>query len=355
MVRKGKSKKWTGFQIFMSVIVVIFVVGFLSNIYLSAGTTETTELEKKILNETLKDISCPDDGDTSLVLNIYNPLNETGTESFDAEITFKSATGKRLTGTDGTAGAYTLDCGVPFELIVESADGASGDNAKIIEYYGDLVGVKVTPEGTVTFTPSGSSYALDIGVSQHATVEAKIRNLDTGTNAFDSGDAENVLYEADGTTFTNGDNATAFALTNAGDFIDFDISLRSVQVDTEFGDLGWYVGVKAPVSEYDEPIVSFDGSLTDIKGTGLNEFEIKQFDGYQYVYKVSKSIVRTPEKLGFYIEANSDASTDLEIDLFAIGKVDSTRNPIEILTSSAQDDSASTTVFAIHDITVDIS
>ena len=353
MVRKGKKNKMSAFQMWMIFFVAVFVTGFLGNTYFNIENTSTTQIKKEILDKQLAGVSCPADGITTLTLNVQNPLNTTGAEKFDVELTLLGEGGKKTTGTDSTDGEYSLDCGIIYTLIVESSDGASGDNANIVSVI-EGQDATATEDGTVTFLASGNSYNLKVGVSQHATLEAKVYDNEDARFAYDTGDASNSEFEADGTIFTDGTNATAFALTNSGDFIDFKISLRTVQVDTEFGDLGWYVAIEAPVSEYDEPTVSFAGlSLTEMKGD-LNSYESKQLSNYEYVYRVENSIVRKSEALEFYIESNSDASTDLQIDLFAIGKVDSI-NGVDILTSSAQDNSASTTVFAIHDITVDIS
>lgn len=356
MVKKSNKKaSMTATNWLLAIIVVVLIVAiFGKGMFFSAGQTSP---EQEALTEALsQDLSCPDDGDTSLTLNIYNPKNTSGTENYDAEITFYGVDGSIVRGTDSTDGAYTLNCGVKYDLVVESADGASGDNTNIVTYYGNDESVLLNEDGSLTFTALGSTQAMAVGVSQHATVEVKVYDNEDARFAYDSGDASNSEFEGDATIFRDGDNATAFALTNDGDFLDLKFTVRSVQTDTEFGDLGFYIAVEAPVTEYDEPTVSFDGkSLSDIKGSGLNAYETKQLSNYEYVYKVDASIVRQAKDLGFYIEANADASTDVEIDLVAIGKADSTQNPNNIVVSSANDNSGATTIYSVMDFTVDVS
>ncbi len=354
MAKKNKSNGMSGGMLLsvvvVSALVVLAILG-LTGQFQSVGTTEE---QKAVVEQQLASISCPDDKTTTVTLNVQNPLNTTGAESFDAEVTFLGDNGEKTTGTDSTDGSYNLNCGTVYELIVESADGASGDNA-FIKSVLEGNGAEVTEEGTIVFAPSQATYRLTASVSQHATIETKVYDREDARFAYDSGDASNSEYEGDATTFRDGDNATAFALTNDGDYLDLELSLRSVQTDTEFGDGGFFIAVEAPVTEYDEPTVSFNGvTLEEIKGSGLNEYESKQLSNYEYVYFVDESIVRKAKTLGFYIEANSDASTDVEIDLVAIGKVDSI-DGVNIITSSAQDNSASTTVYSVMDFTVDVS
>lgn len=296
---------------------------------------------------------CPTDKDTVLTLNIQNKLNESAIEIYDAEVTFEND-GKKTIGTDGTGGEYTLDCGITYKLTVESADGASGDNSRIIEI---LEGSGVlNSDGTVSFTTSGSSQILTVDVPQHATLEFKMYDNEDRRNAFDTGDTTSSDWEATGVTYTDGDNTTSFALTNDGDSLDFDISIRAIQVDTEFSDNYLIIAIEAPVTEYDEPVLSFNGQeLVDVKGS-LTPDENKLTSSYEYVYKITNAqMTHRTDTLDFYIEANSDASTNIDIDMWAAGKVDSIKQSGKILTSAALDNSGATAVYTVQGINIQVS
>lgn len=299
--------------------------------------------------------ACPDTGITAVTLNVQNPLNTTGAETFDQELTFLGAGGKKATGTDSTDGAYNLDCGTQYELILESADGASGDNSRIVEVL-EGNGAQLTSKGTVIFTPTGYSYNLRVAEPQHGTLEFKLYDNEDARFAYDTGDASNSDWEVDPVTWRDGDNATAFALSQDGDSLNMRLDLRTNEVDTEFSDNYMLIAIEAPVTEYDEPTVKYNGkTLKDIKGSGLNSYESKALSGYEYVYKVEGAdVTHSVNSVDFYMEANSDASTDVQLDFYAAGKVDSI-NGVDILTSAAQDNSGATVVYTVQDVTIDVS
>lgn len=306
--------------------------------------------------------TCPTAGTSTVTLNIQNTLNTTGIETYDAEVTFIGAKGGKVEGTDGTAGSYaTLNCGEEYTLVVESADGASGDNSKITKIL-EGQGAVLNSDGSVTFTPMQAGYYLTVGVPQHGTLEFRLYDNKLAAFAYDTSDATNTGYETDGVTYRTGDNATAFAISNAGDELDFCVDARTAELDTEFTDNGGLVALELPVTEFDAPTgVRYEAGgvstpLNDIKAIAgsLNGNELKQFSNYEYVYAIDKVIARDGGKFCLQLRANADASTDIQIDFAARGKVDSVKTP-DILISSAQDDSSATTVYAIQDITVDIS
>lgn len=298
--------------------------------------------------------SCPSDGDSIVTLTTQNTANTSGVETFETTWTMLGSAGSRITGTTSTDDDHTVNCGETYELIVESADGQSGDNSEIQSVIIG-VGAKVNSEGNVVFTPTKSAYTLTVGVPQHATIEFKAYDNNNAGWMYDSGDADATAFEADAVTYkSTTDNTTAYALSADGDFLDVTLSVRADQVDTEFCDNYCLVAVEAPVTEYDEPTMTWNGrNLVNVKGT-LNVNEEKQLSGYEYIYKLDSDIKRTINNLGFYIEANADASTDLQVDFLAAGKVDSI-NGVDLLTSTAQDNSGASTVYAIQDVTFDIS
>ena len=290
---------------------------------------------------------CRESASTTLTLNVQAAKNTTGAETFDSEVSFVGPNGI-IRGTDSTDGSYTLNCGDDYQLVVESADGASGDNSKILSVL-EGSGV-VNADGTVSFKPVASTGSLRVGVDQHATLEFKgYDNSNRGQLC--NNDDSCTDFEADGTTFVSTTNGTAIALTNDGDFIDVTFDVRAIQTDTEFCDNGCLIGIEAPVSEYDAPTLKFEGlSLREVKANLAGTPAGKQLANYEYVFQYDGEITHDISKLSFYI----DASTDLQVDLLAKGRVDSI-NGKDILVSTALDDSAATTVYTVMDVTLDVS
>jgi len=364
--RKGAVSNKTVLGI-VAIIAVAFiiVVAMMNNQSKTVVETVTTQAPTQANTQNTPN-ACPTTQVSTLTLDVQNPLNTSGAEGFDAEYTLLGADGDKITGTDTTAASISnLHCGVSYKLIIESADGASGDNSKIWSILEGLdTGAVLNNDGTVTFTPNGATYNLKVAVPQHATLEFKAYDNGDKGSMFDTGDASATDFETDGVVFTSiTDNATGKTLSNDGDFVWVTYDVRAAQVDTEFCDNGCYIAVEAPVTEYDEPnTFKFNGvSLVDVKANGgLNEHEAKQLTNYEYVYAVKTAtgewatIARAISALEFYIEANSDASTNIEIDFLARGKVDSI-NGVDVITSSAQDNTAKTTVFAIQDTSLTIA
>lgn len=302
------------------------------------------------------DIStCPDDGDTSFTINLYNDLNETGSETFDASYIIEGDAGDYETGTDTTDGTETLNCGETYTLKLQSADGDAGDNSmieRVIRGPGAVV-----KDGYVVFTPTKSSYDLRVGGSQHAILEVRAYDNDQASWVYDDGDASATDYETDGVTFTSTtDNTTATAVGSGGE-IDMRFEVRATRSDTDFTDYYTLILVEAPVAIWNEPTVSVDGEkLQDAKGT-LKPDEEKQFSSYEYIYKYEGPITDDGVDIDYHIKALAgvDSSTDLQIDLASAGNYLSNDDGVSILRGAAQDDSSATVVFTVQDITLDIS
>ena len=104
--------------------------------------------------------TCPDDGDTTLTINVQNPVNTTGSDTFDATYYLRGANGDFQTGTDTTDGSDTINCGeeYSFELVRQNSDG--GDHSRVESV---LIGPGATIEnGIVKFTPTSSAYSLRV-------------------------------------------------------------------------------------------------------------------------------------------------------------------------------------------------
>lgn len=300
---------------------------------------------------------CPTSGTTKVVFDVLNTRNITGAETYDVKYYFDSADGDHITGTDSTSPtAFAVNRGVKYTVTVVSGNGASGNNSKIVSILQGQ-GATLNSDGTVSFTtPCDGNYYLEVGIPQHATLQFQAYDNKARENVYDSSDANAADFEGDDVTFeSTTNNATAYAITAAGQTIDWDLSVQAVQDDTEFCDNGCYIGVVMPVTEWDTPRLKMDGvTLEDVKGT-LTGSENKQLSTYTYVYKYDGQITNDIKHLSFYGKSNADASTALQIDFIARGKYLTTLGGTNIFTGSAKDDSSATTVYTIMDTNIAIS
>lgn len=342
-------------SIMMSIMAVAIIVAVMLTLKFAYPTTGTTQTQSSLGTQAGQlGGSCPTDGDSSVIVNVYNKLNTSGTENYDTTFYILNEDGSiETSGTDTTSpSAVTIDCGRNYELVVVASDSDGGDNTKIIS---SNIGT-VTSKGTVKFKADQSNMNFRLMMSQHGVLQFKIYDNEDARYAYDTGDADNTAWEADGTTFTDGDNTTAFAV-GVGGYVDFTIKIQGTGVDTDNQDQYILIAVEAPVTEWDEPSVRFNGGkLTDIKDTGLNSDEVKGLSSYEYVYKISDNLEDDINSLDFYMQATGSAnpSTDLQIDLFPAGWYLQTGGQT-LAVSASQNDASKTVVYTTQDITVDIS
>jgi hypothetical protein len=296
--------------------------------------------------------ACPTDGDSSIKVNVYNKLNTSGSENYDTTIYVLDEDGAIVDIISDTTSpsATTVNCGGTYYLAAVASDSDGGDNSMVRS-----TNIGTVTDGKVKFKAEKSNLNFILELSQHGVAQFALYDNVDARFAYDTGDASNSGYEADGTTFTDGDNATAFAMT-AGSYLDFTIKMQGTGVDTDVQDAYILVGVEAPVTEYNEPTVKFEGvKLSDIKDSGLTSDEVKALANYEYVYKITSKIEDDPHDIGFYIKAtDANPSTDLQIDFFPAGNFKATSAQV-VKTGAAQDDSSKTVVYTTQDVTIDVS
>lgn len=305
---------------------------------------------------------CPDDGDTSLTLNVFNLLNETGSENYDITGYLYMIDGeseKRIMSiTDTTAPtASTIVCGEKYAFKPVAADGANGDNSRILSVAsGDA---EVDEDGNLIFVADSSNEYIDVYMGQHGTIE--MRAFDNVNNGFmyDNADSSNSDYETTGVTWTSTtNNATAYSEANG---LDITFTVRSTGSDTNFNDLGfWILLDDFSTNVWEEPVVKVDGVKVEEASDLMNSDEKKAFDGYEYVYFVSadKDVKDSPD----YIEvrvissllAGASATADLDVDFQPRGKYLST-NGIDVNVGAVKDDTSQTAVYTRQDNIIDIT
>jgi len=345
--------------IFVMVIVAIVVLQSLGFLAVTGGAPGAPPGEKP---EFWVDASaCPDDGDTSFIVQMFNSLNDTGAETFD--VTGYLYQQDPETGewdyvtslTDFTnPSAVTIDCGYRYRLCTVAADADGGDNS-VIKAIKTGTGY-IDSMGCAVFEAKRSNVYVNLDGEQHDVLNFRMYDNVDARYAYDSGDASNTDWEADGVIFRDGDNATAFAVGSGG-YLDFCIELKSPTTDEDFADAYVLVLIEAPLDKWNEPTVTYDGTvLEDIKDSGLTPEESDAFSSYEYVYKITGDIKDKVHKLCVYMEACSgcDPTADVEVDFASAGNYLSV-DGVTVKQGAAKDDSANTAVFTIQDVTIDVS
>lgn len=300
---------------------------------------------------------CPDDGDSTVTLDVQNHLNTTGAETFDTAYVLKGANGDYEDGTDTTAGSETLNCNEEYTISFRSADGSQGDNSKVEKV---LIGpgAKINEDGTVTFTPDRSSYTLRVGISQHGIPEIRVFDEDANGYVFDSGGATANSYKTTDVTFQSTANQTALAV-GAGGEINYRYDIRSTTPDSNVNDHYILVLVDAATGTWNEPNLVFDGSsLSNVKGSGLTAGESLRYADYEYIYKITDIVDDDEKTLDVNFDArdgvNPGATADPSVDFAVAGKflsIDGITNKI----GAATDASTPTDVFTRYNTTIDVS
>lgn len=303
---------------------------------------------------------CPDDGDSSLYLDVYNSLNETGSENYDVTYYILGEDGNVVTTVSDTTSpsATTIDCGYKYVLKAIAADGASGDNSHFVDIRGKPVSsdAKIV-DGGIQFTADRSNINLKSGMTQHGTLQFKLYDNEDARYAYNADEEpqDNTDWETDGVTFRDGGNTTAFAVSSGG-FLDHSLKVKGVQTDTDFNDAYVLLAVEAPVDKWNKPNVVWNGkSLEDIKDS-LPSDEATALNSYEYVYKITDDIEDDIHTLDFYMDTCSgcDPTADVELDFYAAGNYLSTSGTT-VKTGAAKDDSSKTAVFTVQDIAIDVS
>jgi len=360
MDKKARARYGGGIKSWQLWVAVLFIVlAILGANFYSAGVPAVGSLkDKESSTGAVSLANCPTDGDTSLTIDVQNLLNTSGSETFDTTLYVLDSEGGIVTSiTDTTSpSASTITCGYEYSLKVVSADADGGDNSQIASILAQPSGLGAKVEsGMVSFKADRSNINLKLGVEQHGVLTFKVYDNEDARYAYDTADADNTVFEADGTTFTDGDNATAFVV-GANGYVDFTVYVKGGD-DTDFEDAYVLVALELPVTEWDKPSVNYDGlTLTDVKTNGLTADETVALNTYEYVYKVDKDMLADIHKLNFYVESISgvNPSTDIQIDFFSAGNYLKTSGT-GIGVGTHKDDSSKTVVFTVQDVTVDIS
>jgi len=303
--------------------------------------------------------TCPTDGDSDLKINVYNPLNTSGSENYD--VTLYGFTGDSLayTITDTTSPtATTVNCGENILFKPIGTTGASGDKSYIVSASGTGGDISVV-DGNVNIKPTKGTTNVILQMQQHATLECKAYDNFNKGLMYDNGDSSNTDYETDGVTWTSTtDNSTAYSEAND---IDIDFTCRAIQTDTDYNDRGIWVLIEAPAAVWDEPTVLLNGVRLAEATTQLNNDERKAYADYEYVYLIPQNTVIEDGGDGFDLtvrmelsEGVSSATADPEID-FAVRTQYLSTDGMSVKEGSVTDASSPAQIISLYDMTLDVT
>jgi hypothetical protein len=352
--RRDIMKKGTLFFLVIALIAGITGATLLGGYLQQSGITSGTETE---LND-----NCPDDFQTTVITTLYNGLNDTGSESFDATGYIYQIIGDDEyyydTFTDTTSGELNVTCGYDYvvKLVASNSDG--GDNSRITEIRtGDAT---ITSDG-VRFSADKEKVPLGLVGSQHGVLTFRVFDNVDNRYAYDntgSGDADNTVFEATGTGFRDGDNATAFAV-GADGYVDFVFEFKGDTADEQFNDYSAVVFVEAPTNKWNEPVIKLNGkTLPDIMDT-LTGDENVAFNDFEYAYTFTADecpLDNDINYLDFYMEtcAGCDPTADLNVTVCTRGNYLSV-DGVTVKQASAKDDSSHSRLYTCQYAEIDAS
>lgn len=362
----AKRNTWKTFGMIM--IPILMIVGVLAGLkYMGVLTFggSTEEQLGQVIGEAVASASstCPDTLLTATTLTLKNEEDDSKDDTFDATgYLYKVVGGVEMydqSVADTTAGSVNLDCSQTYRLRLVSANADEGDNGIISSIVSSSDGKATLVDGgkAVEFTPVGRSYSVKVAGERHGVLQFKLWDNTAAGWACNSDDTC-LDYEADGVSFTSTTNGTAKAI-GIGEEIDVKVYFKSTKANTSFDDFGFYIlleGGASAATVWNEP------STVKLNGKTLQEYtltgdESKQFDAYEYVYRVTDEDITDEQNILELVWApntGQNPSADVEIDFASIGSFLSVDGST-VKYGAARDDTSATVVFTVQDITYDIS
>jgi hypothetical protein len=319
--------------------------------------TPKSTVEIKVAQAEVEQVQslCPKNTDSiNLILNAYNILNTTAEENYDSTAYVLNTDGKIVaTFTDlSTPTAVSLPCGKEYKVVLK---GDSTTNSEIVGIRSSTTNSAKVVNGALMFTGDTVATTISFDARKHGVLEFKLYDNLNARFAFDTGDTDATSYEADGVTFTDGDNATAFAVA-AGGKLDLRLDFEGTANEADFQDKYTYIAVEADDTIWNDPSFRLNGAkLVDVSDSLVGD-EAKKLSGYEFVYKFDTPIENDVNKLemAFEAQAGQNPTADIEVDFFSAGNFKKT-SLAETGVGIVGDDTARTVVHAVQDVTIDIS
>lgn len=362
--KKAKSKAmngaiWVlivlGIVVLGSVAINMFAPNFGNSVGIKSGTTTETPLALA---------SCPDTGLTAFNMEVFNNANDTGREGYDvtAYVFQKTENGEALftTITDTTSPSdVNIECNRDYVVKVIGTDGASGDSSEIISFAGGAGTGASVVDGNLEFKATGATAYFDTYMNQHATLNCRAYDNVAKGLIYDSADASNSDYEADGVLWKSTTSNTSKYDETAG--IDVEFECKAIQTDTDYNDRGVLILIEAPVAEYQDPVVKVNGQTLSDYTDSMTSDERKTYDSYEYAFLIPSDVVMRDGGQGFKVDfamelldGVASASTDPQVD-FAVRTQSLSTDGSSINIGAVTDASTPAQVIAVYDMSIDVT
>lgn len=340
--------------IIIGLLLVLCVIGgaFGGKYLMSTGNVDDKQL---IVNS-----KCGSDLKSSWTITAYNGLNDSGLQSRDQTAYVYSVVNgveqRVATLSDLTAGTLSsgVDCGSTYRIRLVSASGKGTLVDKVI-------GGKVVDGGKAVEIIAGVSNNVEITTKDVSGVKVKVYDNNLRGDVYDGSDAVATDYETTTATFkSTTNNATAMAI-GLGESLDVTMNMKAVTAYNDVADLGMYILIDAPTSEYETPVVKLNGNVLS-EATGLSASEDKAYSAYEYIYKVNavagQALIAYNTDTKLQIEMGTvssvDASTDVVVAIAPIGGVQDTTSS-NMVYGSVDNSASRTAVYALQTFTLDLS
>lgn len=340
-------------------VVAIMVVGVLE----TTGIWKISSLMSAVPGAGTGAVTCPDDGATSVSINVYNDLNTSGTENFDVTMVLTSASGHTVTITDTSAPtASELNCGEKYTGKAISASGANGDHSVFTSV---RRGAATIVDGNVEFVASGNAMAIDLGSTQHARLQARVYDKDNAAFMYDASSSDGSAagtYRTHGTVFQSTTNATANAIGAGGSVaVRMDIKAQT-NSDIQLEDRGFYMFIEASSSVYDIPGVYINSVQRTSNCAQLNADEAKKYNDQDYCYFINDvHVINTPvTEIDLTMKALSGVNPtstngNYNVTFVSVGAYQATMDSKMVKVGAVKDDTSQTVVLNEEEFEFDVS
>ncbi len=301
---------------------------------------------------------CPDTLTFAAVVNMENPLNQTGTETYDTTMYFFNTDGSLKTSSaDSTAGASTLECGRTYTIQTISTSGAAGDSALI---KAAPTGASVSADGTVTMTACGAGETWTFRANQHGLPEVRAKDIVGDGFMFDTLDASATDYEStDGAIFGGTTNNVTGVTVDSGGELHVMEYVRATADDQDVNDLGILVLVDMPTSVWGTPTVKIDGNAVSDVTASLSDQERIAYSDYEYAYLIPSGRIVSQAKeiaVDFSVFAlsgqNPTGAHNVSIDYSPRGRYASTQQTNVLKVGAVDDSTSRTQIHTLHDTVI---
>jgi hypothetical protein len=339
----------------IAAIIVILLIGVLVVTFGGFKFPTTGQIPGLTVSPTAVD-NCPDDGDSTFKLQVFNELNTTDAENYDMTIVCKGSDGSSYTITDTTSpSGVTVNCGYDYVCYGVSTTGAGGDHAKFIKVRSGTSSTKIE-DGLLKFRADRPNIIIDVGSTQHGVLEARAYSIDEAGFMYADTDTSAGSWHTTGSVFGNATkNSTTGAITvgSGGKFkVRLDVRVNA-NTDEQFEDYGWYLFIDAASNKWDDPAIKIEGTTYTSDCSVLNSDESKAYSGEEYCYLVTGIPITNNDdiEVEFTFNAlsgvNPGTSDDINVTFASIGAYQSTTDSTNVLRGAVKDDSSQTQVFAI--------